>query len=467
LTLQNLFAIEPYLASDAPKAWFGVLTLALAIFINATMLSKILEIWTAFNKVQNDLDSRMNSIMSFLRNNGIHGPLRDDILDYFEFRYTSHNDLDYDKIILECLPPEMQSRVVHRIFPHALNASYLFSGASEGFVAQCVLRMSKNCLRTMPEQVICAQGSLGSEMYLLKRGSAEVSIRDSASGGKLRILGSISAGHCFGDISLWIESKRVATVTSTEYSTLFILTRHDLDEILTRFPEMATSLATNAIASCLSVTSLCPALEGISGKAAERLARRMAFSRLDFEYGDCIFEASAMADCAYVIRSGKVGADFCGGKLEVMSDLRCVGFTELLAQRPYQESLRALGSVQAYRLTASDVVELLECEEFEGKLADIRRSASAQFEHIRRVHLGAVWKLLVEEVLDLHGGIPSEGKPQGLQGANGSSSSGGGHRTGAFAARVLQRTLSKESMLPARTSSDGSFRGAAGASGHL
>lgn len=28
----------------------------------------------------------MNSVMSFLRNNGIMGPLRDDILDYFEFR---------------------------------------------------------------------------------------------------------------------------------------------------------------------------------------------------------------------------------------------------------------------------------------------------------------------------------------------------------------------------------------------
>jgi CRP-like cAMP-binding protein len=137
----------------------------------------------------------------------------------------------------------------------------------------------------------------------------------------------------------------------------------------------------------------------------------MAFSRLDFEYGDRIFDAGCMADCAYVIRSGKVcivfcfllfcisccspltsvipfhkvGADFCWGKLEVMSDLRCVGFTELFAQRPYQESLRALGSVQAYRLTWADVVDLLEGEEFEGRLANIRRSASAQFDHIRKV----------------------------------------------------------------------------------
>ena len=55
---QNLFAIEPYLADQVREGVFGVVTLCLAVFINATMLSKILEIWTAFNKAQNDLDTR-------------------------------------------------------------------------------------------------------------------------------------------------------------------------------------------------------------------------------------------------------------------------------------------------------------------------------------------------------------------------------------------------------------------------
>ena len=89
ITMQNLFAIEPYISTQTGEGWFGVLTLCLAIFINATMLSKILEIWTAFNKTQNDLDMRINNVMAFLRSNGIVGNLRNDILDYFEVSLTN------------------------------------------------------------------------------------------------------------------------------------------------------------------------------------------------------------------------------------------------------------------------------------------------------------------------------------------------------------------------------------------
>ena len=86
--------------------------------------------------------------MWFLKSNSISGELRDNILDYFEFRYSSNTDLDNDKVLLNTLPTEMQSRVIHRIFPNALNGSYLFTAASEGFVAQCVLKMTGNSLRT-------------------------------------------------------------------------------------------------------------------------------------------------------------------------------------------------------------------------------------------------------------------------------------------------------------------------------
>jgi len=79
--------------------------------------------------------------MSFLRCNGIVGDLRDDILDYFEFRYSNNIDLYNDKVLLNHLPTEMQALVVHRIFPNALNPSYIFNRANEGFVAQCLLHI--------------------------------------------------------------------------------------------------------------------------------------------------------------------------------------------------------------------------------------------------------------------------------------------------------------------------------------
>ena len=310
ITLQHIFAIEPYQADQVFEGWFGVLTLAMAIFINATMLSKILEIWTAVNKAQNDMDHRLCSVQSFLKSNGIHGDLRDDILDYYEFRYNTSNDLDNDKVLLDHLPTDMQSRVTRRIFPHALNNSYLFTGANEAFVAQCVLRMSRNSLQTMPGQVITAQGTLGSEMFFLKTGTADVKVSE---GGVASIVNRIYPGQCFGDISLWMESKRTATVLATDFSHLFILNKADFEEVVNSFPEIMPQLATHAIASVLRVKSMSPALAGISTKNAERLGRRMASNSVVFQKDQVICEQgksgnakSNKAQFAYVLRAGKV-----------------------------------------------------------------------------------------------------------------------------------------------------------------
>jgi CRP-like cAMP-binding protein len=389
ITLQNLFAIEPYISDQTYEGWFGILTLCLAVFINATMLSKILEIWKAINRAQTDLDERVNTVMAFLKSNGIAGALRNDILDYFEFRYSTSNDLDADKILLNHLPTDMQSRVIHKIFPDALNKSYLFSGSSEGFVAQCVLRMSNNSLRTMPGQVICAQGQLAAEMLFLKSGSAVVSVKDSTRGGSNRSIGKIVPGQCFGEISLWIESKRSSTVTSTSYSHLYVLNRADLDEVLQRYPEMVICLATNAIASCLRLPTISPALTGISIKASERLGRRMAFSKCEFEHGEILVKAGEQATTAFVIRSGKVTSEL-RDRLEILSDSRTVGLTELFAVGNYQESVRAKGRVLAYALTLHDVSELLEFDS-ECQLATLRATAKAHFKVVHRVHLGMMW----------------------------------------------------------------------------
>ena len=153
-------------------------------------------------------------------------------------------------------------------------------------------------------QVITAQGAMGDEMYLMHSGAADVSIKDN--GGPMRVVGRIAVGQCFGEISLWIECKRSATVTATEFSQLFILTRDDMNHALQRFPEMEATIAANALAACLRVSSMSPAVRGISSKTSERLARRMAFSKRDFENGACMVEAGKPAKAAFIIRTGRV-----------------------------------------------------------------------------------------------------------------------------------------------------------------
>jgi len=242
------------------------------------------------NRVATERDAQINAVASFMAHNNIDGDLRDSIFDYFDFRYANPY-VDFEKRFLDELPLEMQYRVIQKLFPKALVSSSLFKGTHDAFVSQCVIRMARRPIRTFPGQVITAQGVHAAEMYLLKEGSAQVSVKDAGNEhlGSM-IISVLEPGQVFGELSLWMEAKRTATVTSIDFCHLYMLTRQDLEEVLKLFPEMAPIIATQAIAPCLRTTVWVPELRGLSAEASERIARRMATNRLDFADGDVICE---------------------------------------------------------------------------------------------------------------------------------------------------------------------------------
>ena len=201
ITLQNLFAIDPSQGDTMLEAWFGIASLILSVCVHATIVSSILEMWEAINRVRKELDHSINQVTSFLEKNAIDGDLRNEVLEYFEFRLSSTGNQEQDNRLLDALPPMLQSRIVTRLFPQALSSCSLFSNFSEAAVSRIILRMSRNQIRTMPQQVALArppfafplasalflndnkigvrgqlitmQGRLEEQMYLLKSGSGD------------------------------------------------------------------------------------------------------------------------------------------------------------------------------------------------------------------------------------------------------------------------------------------------------
>ena len=201
VTLQNLFAIDPCQGDTMLEAWFGTASIILAVCVHATIVSSILEMWEAINRAKKELDQSINEVTSFLDKNAIDGDLRHDVIEYFEFRLSNTGNQEQDNRLLDALPPMLQSRIVTRLFPQALSLCPLFANLSEAAVSKIILRMSRNQIRTMPQQVapvrspfsrplasslflmvtnlglnrqlITMQGRLEERMYLLKSGSGD------------------------------------------------------------------------------------------------------------------------------------------------------------------------------------------------------------------------------------------------------------------------------------------------------
>jgi cyclic nucleotide gated channel alpha 3 len=94
-----------------------------------------------------------------------------------------------------------------------------------------------------PGDYICRKGDIGKEMYIVKRGRLSVVADDGVT-----IFVTLSDGSVFGEISILnivgnkTGNRRTANVRSIGYSDLFCLSKDDLWDALTEYPEAKKKL---------------------------------------------------------------------------------------------------------------------------------------------------------------------------------------------------------------------------------
>jgi CRP-like cAMP-binding protein len=109
----------------------------------------------------------------------------------------------------------------------ALGRAPLFEGLSKKELRE--LARATEDLKIAAGTVLCKEGSLGREFFVIVDGVAEVT-----KGGKR--LATRQAGEFFGEIALLTTTKRTATVTAKTPIRCFILTRGDFRRVLDESP---------------------------------------------------------------------------------------------------------------------------------------------------------------------------------------------------------------------------------------
>jgi CRP-like cAMP-binding protein len=109
----------------------------------------------------------------------------------------------------------------------ALKRAPLFEGLSKKELIE-LARVTED-LKVEPGTVLCREGKVGREFFVIVDGTAEVT-----KGGKR--LANRSGGDFVGEIALLTTSKRTATVTATTPLRCFILTQGDFRRVLDESP---------------------------------------------------------------------------------------------------------------------------------------------------------------------------------------------------------------------------------------
>ena len=91
-----------------------------------------------------------------------------------------------------------------------------------------------------PQDVCVKQLDDSRNMYLIAKGACMVNVMDEKK--NIQRISTLRPGDYFGEISLIYGCKRTATVVSTKYSTLAMLSYQHYKEILIEFPDLEKEL---------------------------------------------------------------------------------------------------------------------------------------------------------------------------------------------------------------------------------
>jgi CRP/FNR family transcriptional regulator, cyclic AMP receptor protein len=107
-------------------------------------------------------------------------------------------------------------------------------------------------LEVGPGRVLCKEGEIGHEFFVLVNGKVQVTQKG-------RPVATLTGGDFVGEIALVTELPRTATVTAETPVRLFVLTTREFDAVLDRNPKVERKVL-RALARRLAETSSDPTL---------------------------------------------------------------------------------------------------------------------------------------------------------------------------------------------------------------
>ncbi|KAL3313719.1 Cyclic nucleotide-gated olfactory channel [Cichlidogyrus casuarinus] len=162
------------------------------------------------------------------------------VIRWFDYLWTNKQSLE-EESILGALPDKLKAEIAIHVHFETLKRVSIFKDCEPGLLVELVLKLKLQVFS--PGDYICRKGDIGKEMYIVKRGKLSVVSDD----GKI-VFVTLGEGSVFGEISILNiagnknGNRRSANVRSIGYSDLFCLSKDDLWEALTEYPEAKDKL---------------------------------------------------------------------------------------------------------------------------------------------------------------------------------------------------------------------------------
>ena len=161
------------------------------------------------------------------------------IYEYFRYQMTRRVGYDEESFINE-LPSSMRGEVSLYFRKEVIENVSLFNDAPQQFILDIAQQLHETI--AAPEEYIFKAGDYGKQMFLIAHGSVEVYNQE-----ENQLLRTLSEGDYFGEIALFQDIPRTATVKAATYCDLYSLNKQMFEATLQDYPQIASRIREKAV----------------------------------------------------------------------------------------------------------------------------------------------------------------------------------------------------------------------------
>ncbi|XP_018418729.1 PREDICTED: cyclic nucleotide-gated cation channel alpha-3 isoform X2 [Nanorana parkeri] len=219
---------------------FVVFDFLIGVLIFATIVGNVGSMISNMNASRAEFQSKIDSIKQYMQFRNVSKDLEARVIKWFDYLWTNKKTMD-EKEVLKSLPDKLKAEIAINVHLDTLKKVRIFQDCEAGLLVELVLKLRPQVFS--PGDYICRKGDIGREMYIIKEGKLAVVADDG-----ITQFVVLSDGSYFGEISILnikgskTGNRRTANIRSIGYSDLFCLSKDDLMEALTEYPDAKTAL---------------------------------------------------------------------------------------------------------------------------------------------------------------------------------------------------------------------------------
>ncbi|XP_061692367.1 cyclic nucleotide-gated channel cone photoreceptor subunit alpha-like [Syngnathoides biaculeatus] len=215
--------------------FFVVADFLTGVLIFATIVGNVGAMISNMNAARVEFQAKIDSIKQYMQFRKVTKDLEARVVKWFDYLWTEEKTCD-EKQVLRNLPDKLKAEIAINVHLETLRKVRIFQDCEAGLLVELVLKLQPQVFS--PGDYICKKGDIGREMYIIKEGKLAVVADDGVT--QFVVL---SDGAYFGEISILgikgskAGNRRTANIRSVGYSDLFALSKDDLMEALTEYPD--------------------------------------------------------------------------------------------------------------------------------------------------------------------------------------------------------------------------------------